>query len=143
MTSILWVSLFLSILASLIFWFEGLSLGLNFFIYVVLFVLGLIYLLKKFNRVKSEKAKYLVIPIFILAATYFVYYNRFFNRWNLIVIPFLTLFMIQWMISGKFSFNLASSSTNSAFSNASYAKLHIPKSLKYSIALSDNVLSIS
>ena len=108
MTSILWVSLFLSILAPLIFWFEGLSLGLNFFIYVVLFVLGLIYLLKKFNRVKSEKAKYLVIPIFILAATYFVYYNRFFNRWNLIVIPFLTLFMIQWMISGKFSFNLAS-----------------------------------
>ena len=107
MISILWISIFLSVLAPLIFWFEGLKLGLNMFIYVTLFLGGLTYLLKKFNRVKSEKAKHMSIIIFILALTYFIYYNRFFNRWNLIVIPFLTLFMIQWMISGKFQFNLA------------------------------------
>ena len=92
MISILWISIFLSVLAPLIFWFEGLKLGLNMFIYVTLFLAGLTYLLKKFNRVKSEKAKHMSIIIFILALTYFIYYNRFFNRWNLIVIPFLTLF---------------------------------------------------
>ena len=106
MASLFWISLGLSILAPLIFWFEGLTLGLNFFVYTVLFALGLVYLLKKFGKIRNTKAVYLLIPIILLSSTFFIFYNRFFNRWNLIVIPFLTLFMIQWMISGKFSFNI-------------------------------------
>ncbi len=108
MVSLFWISVALSVLAPCIFWFEGLSLGLNFFVYTTLFVCGLLYLLKKFNRVKNKNAKLIGIVVILLASTTFIFYNRFFNRWNLIVIPFLELFMIQWILSGKFSFNLMS-----------------------------------
>lgn len=108
MVSLFWISAALSLLAPFIFWFEGLSLGLNFFVYTTMFVCALIFLLKKFNRVKNENALLIGVVVILLSSTFFIFYNRFFNRWNLIVIPFLELFMIQWVLSGKFSFNIMS-----------------------------------
>ena len=72
MASIFWISLGLSILAPLIFWFEGLTLGLNIFVYNVLFVLGLVHLLKKFGKIKNKNAIYLLIPIILLSSTFFI-----------------------------------------------------------------------
>ena len=80
MVSLFWISAVLSLLAPFIFWFEGVSLGLNFFVYTTLFVCALIFLLKKFNRVKNENALLIGVVVILLSSTFFIFYNRFFQR---------------------------------------------------------------
>lgn len=85
-------SLLISIWIVVLFW--GKSIGLSMLFLIAPFIYFLISLLEKRNKIEYKEAKILIIPIVLLASTYFIFDNSFFNKLNLIVIPVLIVLMI-------------------------------------------------
>lgn len=85
-------SLLISIWIVVLFW--GKSIGLSMLLLIAPFIYFLISLLEKRNKIEYKAAKILIIPIVLLASTYFIFDNSFFNKLNLIVIPGLIVLML-------------------------------------------------
>ena len=53
------------------------SIGASMLLYILPLASYIIYILKKNGKEQNSKAKFLIIPIAILASTYFIYNNSF------------------------------------------------------------------
>lgn len=85
-------SLLISIWTVILFW--GKNIGLSMLLFIAPFIYFLITLLEKKNKIQYKEAKILIVPIVLLASTYFIFDNSFFNKLNLVVIPILIVLMI-------------------------------------------------
>ena len=85
-------SLLISIWTVILFW--GKNIGLSMLLFIAPFVYFLISLLEKKNKIEYKEAKILIVPIVVLASTYFIFDNSLFNKLNLVVIPVLIILMI-------------------------------------------------
>lgn len=85
-------SLLISIWTVILFW--GKNIGLSMLLFIAPFVYFLISLLEKNNKIEYKEAKILIVPIVVLASTYFIFDNSLFNKLNLVVIPVLIILMI-------------------------------------------------
>lgn len=93
MKKILYSSLFLSILQSILFWHK--SPGISIAIFLTATIILTIYNLKEKEMIKNKKGILWAIPIELLGLTYFIYNNTFFKILNVPVI--LVLFVIMYM----------------------------------------------
>lgn len=106
MISIFIGALILSIWCVILFF--GKNIGLSMLLFVVPFIYYVIHILEKNNKIENSKAKILIIPITLLASTYFLFNNSFFNKINIIVIPILIIIMILRLFKETFEMNLNS-----------------------------------
>lgn len=81
--------------------FFGKSIGLSMLLYVVPLTYYIIYILEKNKKIVNPKAKILIIPIVLLASTYFIFNNSFFNAINRSAIPALLIIMILELLNEK------------------------------------------
>lgn len=93
MKKILYSSLFLSILQSILFWHK--SPGISIAIFLTATIILTIYNLKEKEMIKNKKGILCAIPIELLGLTYFIFNNMFFKILNIPVI--LILFVIMCM----------------------------------------------
>ncbi len=93
MKKILYSSLFLSILQSILFWHK--SPGISIAIFLTATIILTIYNLKEKEMIKNKKGILWAIPIELLGLTYFIFNNMFFKILNIPVI--LILFVIMCM----------------------------------------------
>lgn len=93
-------SLVLSILASILFW--GQTWGINIFLFVLPVMCFIIFLLEKYHKVKNRKGYWLVFPILLLAITYMIYQNQFFQMMNFIVMFLLYHVMLIWIMNKQY-----------------------------------------
>lgn len=83
--------------------FYGKQIGLSMILFVAPLSYYLVHLLEKNNKIENNKAKILLIPIILLASTYLIYDNHFFNNLNLIVIPLLIIIMLVSLFTNVFN----------------------------------------
>ena len=93
MKKILYSSLFLSILQSILFWHK--SPGISIAIFLTATIILIIYNLKEKEMLKNKKGILWAMPIVLLGLTYFIFNNTFFKMLNVPVI--LSLFVIMCM----------------------------------------------
>lgn len=93
MKKILYSSLFLSILQSILFWHK--SPGISIAIFLTATIILTIYNLKEKEMIKNKKGILWAVPIVLLGLTYFIFNNMFFKILNIPVI--LILFVIMCM----------------------------------------------
>ena len=93
MKKILYSSLFLSILQSILFWHK--SPGISIAIFLTATIILTIYSLKEKEMIKNKKGILWAVPIELLGLTYFIFNNIFFKILNVPVI--LVLFVIMCM----------------------------------------------
>lgn len=93
MKKILYSSLFLSILQSILFWHK--SPGISIAIFLTATIILVIYNLKEKEMIKNRKGILWAVPIELLGLTYFIFNNMFFKILNVPVI--LILFVIMCM----------------------------------------------
>lgn len=91
MSSIFILGSILSILQSILFWEK--EPGISVILFVISFLVGIIFLMYKHQKVENKKAFILAIPITLLSATYFVYHNTLFQTINVLAIVLLTIIM--------------------------------------------------
>lgn len=96
MINIIIGALFLSIWATILFF--GKNIGLSILLFIVPFIYILLNILEQKKKVKYRKAKILILPIVLLASTYFIFNNSFLNKLNLLVIPILILILIMELL---------------------------------------------
>lgn len=77
------------------------SIGLSMILFIAPLTYYLIYILEKNKKIVNPKAKKLIIPIVLLASTYFIFNNSFFNAINVLVIPTLLIIMILGLFNEK------------------------------------------
>ena len=95
------VSLILAIWCVVLFY--GKKIGLSMLLFIIPITYYLIFILEKNNKIENNKAKILLIPIILLASTYLIYDNHFFNNLNLIVIPLLIIIMLVSLFTNVFN----------------------------------------
>lgn len=93
MKKILYSSLFLSILQSILFWHK--SPGMSMAIFLTVTIILTIYNLKEKEMIKNKKGILWAVPIVLLGLTYFIFNNMFLKILNIPVI--LILFVIMCM----------------------------------------------
>ena len=88
--------------------FFGKTIGLSMLLFIVPLTYYIIHILEKNGKVENSKAKVLIIPITLLASTYFIFNNSFFRTANIIIIPTLLVIMIMRFFNENFElkFNL-------------------------------------
>lgn len=86
------LSLFLSILHSILFY--GQKLGISVFLFTIVALFFFLTIMQKTQIIKNKKALLITIPIILLSTTYFIFNNFFFNIMNILVILFLFALMI-------------------------------------------------
>ena len=101
MKKILYSSLFLSILQSILFWHK--SPGISIAIFLTATIILTIYNLKEKEMIKNKKGILWAIPIELLGLTYFIFNNMFFKILNIPVI--LILYVIMCMSITKTKIN--------------------------------------
>ena len=104
MVEILTGAIIFAIWASIL--FIGKNIGLSMLLFVVPFTCFLIHLLKKENKIKNKRAKWLFIPITLLSSTYLIFNNSFFNILNIFAIPIFIIFMIWEMFDEDLKLNI-------------------------------------
>lgn len=98
------VSLILAIWSIVLFY--GKQIGLSMLLFIIPITYYLIFILEKNNKIENNKAKILLIPIILLASTYLIYDNHFFNNLNLIVIPILIIIMLVSLFTNVFNLEI-------------------------------------
>lgn len=81
--------------------FFGKQIGLSMLLFAIPITYYIVTLLEKTNKIKNKNSRLLIIPIIILASTYFIFNNSFFNLLNLAVIPTLLIIMILNLTTTK------------------------------------------
>lgn len=103
MKKILYSSLFLSILQSILFWHK--SPGISLTIFIVPTVLVILYNLKEKQMLNNKKGILWAIPVILLSLTYFIFNNAFFQVLNIPVIFTLIIIMCISITEEKISEN--------------------------------------
>ena len=103
MSSILISAAIFSIWCTILF-FEKV-IGLSMLLFVAPITYYIIFISEKSGKVENKKAKFLMIPITLLAGTYFIFNNAFFNMINILAIPLLIIIMILLMFNKNITFN--------------------------------------
>mgnify|MGYP002625549006 CR=1 FL=1 len=85
--------------------FYGKAIGLSMLLFAVPITLFIIHILEKRHNDLNKKSKILIIPIILLASTYLIYNNLFFNALNILVMPTLVVLMILGLYKEKFEMN--------------------------------------
>ena len=93
-------SLLFSILATILFF--GQNLGISVILFVIPYLAFTIYYIEKRKKAKNREAYLLIAPIILLAATYFIYQNKFFQICNIIVMLILYNIMLIWCMEQKY-----------------------------------------
>ena len=91
---------------SIILFFEK-SIGLSILLFVAPFTIYIICKLEKKEKVVNRKAKFLMIPILLLSATYFIYNNKFFNIINVWLIIVLVAYMLYKLLNEDIKYNFS------------------------------------
>ena len=92
MVNIILGALFLSVWATILFF--GKNIGLSVLLFIVPFIYILLNILKSKEKIKYKNSLLLIVPIILLASTYFIFNNSLLNKLNLFVIPVLILILI-------------------------------------------------
>ena len=87
--------------------FFGKSIGLSMLLFVVPLTYYIIHILENNNKIENPKAKVLIIPITLLASTYFLYNNSLFNTLNIFIIPTLIVIMVLALFKETFNLNIS------------------------------------
>ena len=95
MKLILISSMILSLLHSILLWEK--TKGISVVIFCMVMLGLLINILKKNHKIKNKEGFILIIPIVLLAATYFIFYNLLFRLLNFFAILLLILIMCIWV----------------------------------------------
>lgn len=103
MKKILYSSLFLSILQSILFWHK--SPGISLTIFIVPTVLVILYNLKEKQMLNNKRGILWAIPVILLSLTYFIFNNAFFQVLNIPVIFTLIIIMSISITEEKISEN--------------------------------------
>lgn len=103
MKKILCVSFILSILQSILFWHK--TPGISILIFTTVSIALLILILKENNKIKNKKGLLWIIPIELLALTYFIFYNSMFEFLNIPIILILTIIMCVDITEGNIKEN--------------------------------------
>ena len=103
MNSLFIASLIISIVYMILFW--GKHVGLSLIVFMVPLTFYIINILKKNEKIKNEKAKWLIIPILLLSSTYFIFNNSFFYIVNIPIIIILLSIMILFLIGENLKIN--------------------------------------
>ena len=101
MKKILYSSLFLSILQSILFWHK--SPGISVILFIVATILIILYNLNEKQMINNKKGILWAIPIILLSLTYFIFNNLFFQILNVPVMFALTIIMCISITEGKIS----------------------------------------
>ena len=72
---IIFISFIFSIIGSIMFWEK--KLGISVMIFAAGLIYATIYILKNNKRIENKKAFFMIIPIMLLASTYFLFDNKF------------------------------------------------------------------
>ena len=84
-------SLIISISQSILFYGKEIGISMIIFILIANGIIG--YILNRKNKIKNKKAFLLMIPIMLLASTYFIFSNTIFHIANFGIIILLNLLM--------------------------------------------------
>lgn len=84
-------SLIISISQSILFYGKEIGISMIIFILIANGIIG--YILNRKNKIKNKKAFLLMIPIMLLASTYFIFSNTIFHIANFAIIILLNLLM--------------------------------------------------
>ncbi len=103
MKKILYSSLLLSIIQSILFWNK--SLGISVTIFLGITILVIYYNFKEKEKIKNKKGMLIAIPIMLLGLTYFIFNNSFFRILNIPVIFALIILMCEKTTEGKIAEN--------------------------------------
>ena len=103
MKKILYGSLLLSILQSILFWHK--SPGISVILFIIPTILVILYNLKEQKMIKNKKGILWSIPIILLSLTYFIFNNTFFQLLNVSVIFALLILMCINITEEKISEN--------------------------------------
>ena len=101
MKKILYSSLLLSIIQSILFWNK--SPGISVTIFLGITILVIYYNFKE--KIKNKKGMLIAIPIMLLGLTYFIFNNSFFRILNIPVIFALIILMCEKTTEGKIAEN--------------------------------------
>ena len=103
MKKILYSSLFLSVLQSILFWNK--SAGISVFLFLTSVILLIVYNLKEKEKIKNKKGILWAIPIELLGLTYFIFNNSLFMTLNLFAIFGLLVLMCMSITGTKITQN--------------------------------------
>ena len=103
MKKILYSSLLLSILQSILFWHK--SPGISVILFIIPTILVILYNLKEQRKIKNKKGILWSIPIILISLTYFIFNNIFFQLLNVPVIFSLIILMCISITEEKISEN--------------------------------------
>lgn len=103
MKKILYSSLLLSIIQSILFWHE--APGISVILFIIPTILVILYNFKEKDMIKNKKGILWSIPIVLLSLTYFIFNNVFFQILNLPVIFVLIIIMSMEITGQKISEN--------------------------------------
>ena len=103
MKKILYSSLLLSILQSILFWHK--EPGISVILFTIPTILVILYNLKEQKMIKNKKGILWSIPIILLSLTYFIFNNAFFQLLNVPVIFALLILMCTEITEEKISEN--------------------------------------
>lgn len=96
---IIFISFIFSIIGSIMFWKK--KLGISVMIFAAGLIYATIYILKNNKRIENKKAFFMIIPIMLLASTYFLFDNKFLEISNLVIIPIIYMVMIISLIGKR------------------------------------------
>ena len=99
MKLVIWGSLILSILHSILFYNSKFGISVLLFAITAIFIF--IKILENKKVIKNRKAYILSVPIILLSSTYFIFNNIFFNTINILVIMLLFSIMLITAIFEK------------------------------------------
>ena len=103
MKKMLYSSLLLSILMSILFWHR--EPGISVVLFVVPTLLVIYFNLKQSQKIKNKKGIYWCIPIILLSLTYFIFNNTLFQGLNIPIILALIIIMCMDMTETQLSEN--------------------------------------
>ena len=101
MKKMLYSSLLLSILMSILFWHR--EPGISVVLFVVPTLLVIYFNLKQSQKIKNKKGIYWCIPIILLSLTYFIFNNTLFQGLNIPIILALIIIMCMDLTETKLS----------------------------------------
>ena len=103
MKKILYSSLLLSVIQSILFWNK--SPGISVTIFLGITILIIYYNFKEKEKIQNKKGMLIAIPIMLLGLTYFIFNNSFFQILNIPVIFSLIILMCEKTTEGKITEN--------------------------------------
>lgn len=139
-------SIILAITHSILFY--GKQIGISMIIFETIFNVVMLYILHKKNKIQNKAGILLLIPVFILSSTFFIFANNMFYVANIAIIFILNLLMYVITTNNKDylsnhlynTFELFSSTIAECNESAKYTKEKAKENIKVKNTVSKEVL---